>query len=124
MQRFLDYFEQRQVAVDLFIALDGNIFTVTQAKALLNGKEIVAEGVARRSIDAPDPEMAQRISGGRAIKALYLKMKYLKEKREIQVNLEKKEPDDPTRKFLEEKLRLLEKKHKSLIQGHVHLLMG
>ena len=123
MQRFLDYFEQRQMAVDLSIAFDGNIFTVTQAKALLNSKEIVAEGVARRSIDAPDSEMAQRISGGRAIKALYLKAKYLEMKKTLQAEIAVL-ADGPTKKNLLDQLRILEKRHKGLVQGHVHLLMG
>jgi hypothetical protein len=123
MQRFLDYFEHRKMNVDLTITFNGNIFTVTQAKTQMNGQEIMAEGVSRRSIDAPDPEMAQRISGGRAIKALYLKAKYLEMKKALQAEISVL-ADGPTKKNLLDQLRILEKRHKGLVQGHVHLLMG
>jgi len=123
MQRFLDYFEHRKMNVDLTITCNGNIFTVTQAKTQMNGQEIVAEGVSRRSIDAPDAEMAQRISGGRAIKALYLKAKYLEMKKALQAEIAVL-ADGPTKKNLLDQLQILEKRHKGLVQGHVHLLMG
>jgi hypothetical protein len=123
MQRFLDYFEHRKMNVDLTITFNGNIFTVTRAKTQMNGQEIVAEGVSRRSIDVPDDEMAQRISGGRAIKALYLKAKYLEMKKALQAEISVL-ADGPTKKNLLDQLRILEKRHKSLVHGHVHLLMG
>ena len=115
MQRFLDFFEQRNMTVDLSIIAEGKTFTLTQARTERNGHEVVAEGLSRRSLDHPDPERAQKISGGRAIKALYLKVKYLEEKERISGR--------PSPKLVED-LRLLEKKYKAFIQGHVHLLMG
>ncbi|RPJ01193.1 MAG: hypothetical protein EHM36_13735, partial [Deltaproteobacteria bacterium] len=82
MQRFHDFFEQRKMTVDLSITHKGKYFTVTEARTRsADGAEFVAEGVARRSLDKPDDGKASSISGGRAIKALYLKVNYHEEKK-------------------------------------------
>lgn len=123
MHRFLDYFDKRKMDIDLTITWEGKIFTIAQAKTQMNGQDIIAEGVARRSIDPPDYEMAQKISGGRAIKALYLKVKYLEEKAALLADIEATGIPQTKKRLLDE-LRILEKRHKGLVHGHVHLLMG
>ncbi len=129
MQRFHDFFEQRKMMVDLSIPYKGKYFTVTEARTK-NGEgiEFVAEGVARRSLDQPDEEKASSISGGRAIKALYLKVRYQEEKKKLTDLLATADMQTERNQALanktRESIRLLEKQYKGLIHGHVHLLMG
>ncbi len=129
MQRFHDFFEQRKMMVDLSIPYKGKYFTVTEARTK-NGEgiEFVAEGIARRSFDQPDEEKASSISGGRAIKALYLKVKYQEEKKKLTDLLAttdmQTERNQAVANKIRESIRLLEKQYKGLIHGHVHLLMG
>ena len=122
MQKFLHFFENRGINPELKISYKGPRFTVTLATAFhrpIDGEgppiEFVAEGIARRSIDKPDELKAEQISGGRAIKALYLKIKYYEDK----VNIGLMPVSEQS-----EALHLLEKNHKRLVQGHLHLLMG
>ena len=129
MQRFHDFFEQRKMTVDLSIPYKGKYFTVTEARTKNgDGIEFVAEGVARRSLDQPDEEKASSISGGRAIKALYLKVKYQEEKKKLADLLDTADMQTERNRGLankiRESIRLLEKQYKGLIHGHVHLLMG
>ncbi len=129
MQRFHDFFEQRKMTVDLSIPYKGKYFTVTEARTKNgDGIEFVAEGVARRSLDQPDDEKASSISGGRAIKALYLKVRYQEEKKKLTDLLATADMQTERNRALanktRENIRLLEKQYKGLIHGHVHLLMG
>ncbi len=128
MQRFHDFFEQRKMTVDLSIPYKGKYFTVTEARTK-NGEgiEFVAEGVARRSVDQPDGEKASSISGGRAIKALYLKVRYQEKKKltDLLATADMQtERNQAVANKIRESIRLLEKQYKGLIHGHVHLLMG
>ena len=129
MQRFHDFFEQRKMMVDLSIPYKGKYFTVTEARTK-NGEgiEFVAEGVARRSVDQPDDEKASSISGGRAIKVLYLKVKYQEEKKKLTDPLAaadmQTERNQAVANKISEKIRLFDKQQKGLVHGHVHLLMG
>ncbi len=129
MQRFHDFFEQRKMTVDLSIPYKGKYFTVTEARTKNgDGIEFVAEGVARRSLDQPNDEKASSISGGRAIKALYLKVRYQEEKKKLTDLLAtadmQTERNQAVANKIRESIRLLEKQYKSLTHGHVHLLMG
>ncbi len=129
MQRFNDFFEQKKMAVDLSIPYKGKYFTITEARTKnSDGIEFVAEGVARRSLDQPDEEKASSISGGRAIKALYLKVKYQEEKKKLTDLLATADMQTKINRGVANKIgesiRLLEKQYKGLIHGHVHLLMG
>ena len=129
MQGFHDFFEQRKMTVDLSIPYKGKYFTVTEARTRNNdGIEFVAEGVARRSLDQPNDEKASSISGGRAIKALYLKVKYQEEKKKLADLLDTVDMQTERNRGLankiRESIRLLEKHYKGLVHGHVHLLMG
>ena len=129
MQRFHDFFEQRKMTVDLSIPYRGKYFTITEARTRDGGgTEFAAEGVARRSLDKPDEERASSISGGRAIKALYLKVNYHEEKKKLtdllataDMRTEKNQADANK---ISEQVRLLDKQYKGLVHGHVHLLMG
>ncbi len=129
MQRFHDFFEQRKMTVDLSIPYKGKYFTVTEARTK-NGEgiEFVAEGIARRSLDQPDDEKASSISGGRAIKALYLKVKYQEEKKKLTDLLATADMQTERNKAvankIRERIRLLDKQQKGLVHGHIHLLMG
>ena len=129
MQRFHDFFDERKMRVDISIPYKGKYFTITEARTR-NGDsiEFVAEGVARRSLDKPDEERASSISGGRAIKALYLKVNYHEEKKKLtdllataDMRTEKNQADANK---IREQIRLLDKEYKGLVHGHVHLLMG
>ncbi len=129
MQRFRDFFEQRKMTVDLSVPYRGKYFTITEARTRNgDGTEFVAEGVARRSLDKPDDERASSISGGRAVKALHLKVNYYEEKKKLtdllataDVQTEKNQVDANK---IREQIRLLDKQYKGLVHGHVHLLMG
>jgi hypothetical protein len=129
MQRFHDFFEQRNLKVDLSIPYRGKYFTITEARTRDGGgTEFVAEGVARRSLDKPDGERASSISGGRAIKALYLKVNYYEEKKKLTDLLSTAdmhtEKNQAAANKIREQIRLLDKQYKGLVHGHVHLLMG
>ncbi len=129
MQRFHDFFEQRKMTVELSIPYKGKYFTVTEARTRNGeGVEFIGEGIARRSLDQPDDEKASSISGGRAIKALYLKVKYHEEKKKLTDSLASAEMQAGTNQEVAEKIRdqvrLLEKQYRGLVHGHVHLLMG
>jgi len=129
MQRFHDFFEQRNMTVDLSIPYRGKYFTITEARTRNgDGAEFVAEGVARRSLDKPDDERASSISGGRAIKALYLKVNYHEEKKKLTDLLATAdmqwEKNQAAANKIREQIRLLDKHYKGLVQGHIHLLMG
>ena len=127
MQKFLDFFEHRKMKVELTVPYKGRCFTVTEARTRDgDGIEFVAEGVARRSLDKPDDERASSISGGRAIKTLYLKVNYHEEKKKLtdllataDMQLERNQINK-----MREHVRLLDKHYKSLIHGHIHLLLG
>jgi hypothetical protein len=129
MQRFHDFFEQRKMTVDLSIPYKGKYFTITEARTRNNdGIEFVAEGIARRSLDQPDDEKASSISGGRAIKALYLKVNHHEEKKKLTDLLAaadmQTERNQAVANKIREHIRLLDKQYKGLVHGHVHLLMG
>jgi hypothetical protein len=129
MQRFHDFFEQRNMKVDLSIPYKGKYFTITEARTRNgDGTEFVAEGVARRSLDKPDDDRASSISGGRAIKALYLKVNYYEEKKKFTDLLAtpdmQTENNQASANRIRENIRFLDKLYKDLVRGRVHLLMG
>jgi hypothetical protein len=67
-------FLEKDVKFDL--VYEGTSFTITRAVVEYNGRRFVGEGVSRRSWqDAPNPELGQSISHGRAVKALIKKIK-------------------------------------------------
>ena len=140
MQRFLNFFEKRKLGVAVSIPYEGKYFTVTKAELTFPDESVkgdfiyhdmpgfVAEGVARRSLDKHDKERAGQVSGGRAIKALYLKVNYHEEKKKLtdllataDMRTEKNKTDANK---IREQVRLLDKQYKGLVHGHVHLLMG
>jgi hypothetical protein len=115
--------------VDLSIPYRGKYFTITEARTRNgDGTEFVAEGLARRSLDKPDDERASSISGGRAIKALYLKVNYHEEKKKLTDLLAtadvQTEKNQAAANKIREDIRLLDKQYKGLVHGRVHLLMG
>ena len=133
MQRFLDFFEKRKLGVAVSIPYEGKYFTVTKAELTIPDEsaksdfiyhdmpEFVAEGVARRSLDKHDKERAGQVSGGRAIKALYLKVKHFEDKALLGIQKNKHGMTDSQ---YTEALTALEKRYRRLVQGHIHLLMG
>ena len=129
MQRFLNYFEEKKMDIELTIPYAGKCFTITHAQASYRDGtpetlKFTAEGIARRSGDQPDGVRGEEVSGGRAIKALYLKVRYHEKKRELLAELELPGMTETKRQSLQDQLRGLEKNYKSLIHGHIHLLMG
>lgn len=129
MQRFLDFFEEKRMDVELTIPYEGKCFTITQAQATYKdgtpeASKFIAEGVARRSADLPDNVRGEEISGGRAIKALYLKVRYHEKKRDLLAELELPGITEAKRQSIQRQLQTLERRHKSLVHGHIHLLMG
>ena len=133
--KYREWFRERGLEVTFAIEI-WRYFSLCQAKVriqeanFMKGEttEFVAEGIARRSNDKHNVDLARGIAEGRALKALYLKIQFAEEAKMLETRgneIDKRkvctvrEPTD-----LQEQMANLSRRQRDLVHGRIHLFMA